>query len=233
MRSRSVLLLRGSCQVERIALILRTLSPVAESYDIHAFADYGQAVATPPADLMAACSVFVYQVRPFSALPLFGEELIARGRGIRLPFASCDAFWPSELQCEHDPRYPELPWGRYPYGDQILGRLIRANTDDEAVVEQYLQLDFAELYRLDRGIEKWFRLLEKLEAELSAITVIELEHGLYRAQTAEQAQTRRDYLDTVFAAIPVEPSPERWPAWRRRSTPKQDGRGALFRSRTC
>jgi tRNA(fMet)-specific endonuclease VapC len=43
------------------------------------------------------------------------------------------------------------------------------------------------------------------EIVLSAITVIELEHGLYRAQTAEQAQTRRDYLDTVFAAIPVEP----------------------------
>jgi tRNA(fMet)-specific endonuclease VapC len=35
--------------------------------------------------------------------------------------------------------------------------------------------------------------------------VIELEHGLHRANTAERAQKRRDYLDTVFAAIPVEP----------------------------
>jgi predicted nucleic acid-binding protein len=35
--------------------------------------------------------------------------------------------------------------------------------------------------------------------------VIELEHGLHRAQTAEQARKRREYLDTVFAAIPVEP----------------------------
>jgi hypothetical protein len=34
--------------------------------------------------------------------------------------------------------------------------------------------------------------------------VVELEHGLHRARTAEQAQKRRDYLDTVFAAIPVE-----------------------------
>jgi predicted nucleic acid-binding protein len=40
---------------------------------------------------------------------------------------------------------------------------------------------------------------------LSSITVIELEHGLHQAQTAEQARTRRNYLDTVFAAIPVEP----------------------------
>jgi predicted nucleic acid-binding protein len=43
------------------------------------------------------------------------------------------------------------------------------------------------------------------EIVLSVITIIELEHGLYRARTAEQAQTRRAYLDTVFAAIPVEP----------------------------
>ena len=42
------------------------------------------------------------------------------------------------------------------------------------------------------------------EVMLSSITVVELEHGLHRAQTPEQAQKRRDYLDTVFAAIPVE-----------------------------
>lgn len=42
------------------------------------------------------------------------------------------------------------------------------------------------------------------EIVLSAITVVDLEHGLHRAQTAEQTQKRRDCLDTVFAAIPVE-----------------------------
>jgi len=43
------------------------------------------------------------------------------------------------------------------------------------------------------------------EIVLSAITVIELEHGLHRANTAELTRKRREYLDTVFAAIPVEP----------------------------
>jgi tRNA(fMet)-specific endonuclease VapC len=43
------------------------------------------------------------------------------------------------------------------------------------------------------------------EILLSSITVIELEHGLHRAQTAEQARKRREYLDTVFAAVPVKP----------------------------
>ena len=43
------------------------------------------------------------------------------------------------------------------------------------------------------------------EIVLSSITVIELEHGLHRAHTAEQTRKRREYLDTVFTAIPVEP----------------------------
>src|SRR5579883_1086333 len=42
------------------------------------------------------------------------------------------------------------------------------------------------------------------EIVLSTVTVIELEHGLHRAQTPEQAQRRRNYLDEIFAAIPVE-----------------------------
>jgi tRNA(fMet)-specific endonuclease VapC len=42
------------------------------------------------------------------------------------------------------------------------------------------------------------------EIVLSSITVVELEHGLHRAQTPEQAQSRRNYLDEIFAAIPVE-----------------------------
>lgn len=38
---------------------------------------------------------------------------------------------------------------------------------------------------------------------LSAISVIELEHGLWRANTAEIVLRRRLYLDGIFLAIPV------------------------------
>ena len=41
------------------------------------------------------------------------------------------------------------------------------------------------------------------EIVLSSISVVELEHGIYRAQTTQQAAKRRAYLETVFAAIPV------------------------------
>jgi hypothetical protein len=165
MTNRSVLLLHGSCQVEKIGLILRGLPSVTHAYDIHIFPDYGNRISAPSADLIAACRVFVYQARPFSSLPLFAEKLISQGLGIRMPFVSCDAFWPSEVECKHDPRFPDLPWGRYPYGDRMLARLLRSDMNDESVVDQYLQLDLAQIFRLDDLIDKWYRLLDKLEAE--------------------------------------------------------------------
>ena len=39
---------------------------------------------------------------------------------------------------------------------------------------------------------------------LSSIAVLELEHGLFRARTEAQRRRRREYLDSIFAAIPVE-----------------------------
>jgi tRNA(fMet)-specific endonuclease VapC len=73
-------------------------------------------------------------------------------------------------------------------------------------------LDSSVLIAAERAAKPVSELLATLEREhgetaivLSSITVLELEHGLHRAQTAEQMRKRRDYLDTVFAAIPVEP----------------------------
>jgi len=53
--------------------------------------------------------------------------------------------------------------------------------------------------------------LGETEIVRSSITAIQLEHGLHRAQTAAQARKRREYLDTVFAAIPWNRSPRQWP----------------------
>jgi len=75
-----------------------------------------------------------------------------------------------------------------------------------------LVLDSGVLIAAERDAKPVSELLATLEYEhgeteivLSSITVIELEHGLHRAQTAEQARKRREYLDTLFAAVPVEP----------------------------
>src|ERR1017187_9289547 len=75
-----------------------------------------------------------------------------------------------------------------------------------------LVLDSGVPIAAERDARPVSELLASLEREhgeteivISSITVIELEHGLHRAQTTVQARKRREYLDTVFAAIPAEP----------------------------
>ena len=103
-----------------------------------------------------------------------------------------------------------------------------------------LVLDSGVLIAAERGAKPVSELLASLEQVhgeteivLSSITVIELEHGLHRANTPELAKKRREYLDTVFAAIPVSRSPRKWPKPRRRSTPMRNRADESFRSRTC
>jgi tRNA(fMet)-specific endonuclease VapC len=73
-------------------------------------------------------------------------------------------------------------------------------------------LDSSELIAAEREKRPVSQLLASLSAELSetefllsAITVMELEHGWHRANTPEAAGKRRRYLDEVLAILPVEP----------------------------
>ncbi len=100
-----------------------------------------------------------------------------------------------------------------------------------------LVLDSGVLIAAERGAKPVSELLATLAHEhgeteivLSAITVIELEHGLHRANTAKRARERRNYLDTVFAAIPVEPFTKEMAqlAAKIDAESKQAGRGIPF-----
>jgi predicted nucleic acid-binding protein len=75
-----------------------------------------------------------------------------------------------------------------------------------------LVLDSSVLIDAERAARPISELLGEIEQHhgeteilISTVSVVELEHGLHRAQTPEQIQRRRDYLETIYAAIPVQP----------------------------
>ena len=75
-----------------------------------------------------------------------------------------------------------------------------------------LVLDSSVLIAAERDAKPISELLSELEVKhreteiiISAISVSELENGLHRAVTSEQSQRRRDYLETIYAAIPIQP----------------------------
>jgi tRNA(fMet)-specific endonuclease VapC len=75
-----------------------------------------------------------------------------------------------------------------------------------------LVLDSSVLIARERAAMPVSELLNELQEKhreteivISAISISELEHGLHRALTPEQGQRRRDYLETIYAAIPIQP----------------------------
>jgi predicted nucleic acid-binding protein len=72
--------------------------------------------------------------------------------------------------------------------------------DSSVVIEAERQhLSVAQF--LKQIIEK----IGEMEAALCAITVAELVHGVYRADTPERRERRRVFLDELKAAVPVYP----------------------------
>jgi len=58
---------------------------------------------------------------------------------------------------------------------------------------------------LDRTIEAVRKVVGEVPLVLSAVTIAEIGHGIYRASTAEIRGRRREYLDELKATIPIHP----------------------------
>lgn len=56
-----------------------------------------------------------------------------------------------------------------------------------------------------RFLKQIIQKVGEMEAALCSITVAELAHGVYRAETPERQQRRRDFLDELKATLPIYP----------------------------
>ena len=75
-----------------------------------------------------------------------------------------------------------------------------------------LILDSSVVIQAERRAQTISSLLRSIKAStgqtavaISAVSVIELAHGIWRADTPERAEQRRIYLQEVYAAVRVEP----------------------------
>jgi predicted nucleic acid-binding protein len=78
-----------------------------------------------------------------------------------------------------------------------------------------LILDSSEIIEAERKrftvpqLLKWiFQQVGETEAGICSITVAELAHGIYRANTAERRERRRSFLDELKRTVPVFPITE-------------------------
>ena len=102
-----------------------------------------------------------------------------------------------------------------------LGVVLDSSVAIEAEREQLNVADFLRRIAVTIG---------EREASLSVITVAELAHGIYRADTPERRERRRLYLDELKAAVMVYPIYEIQPSWLAGSALSRLPRVLRFRS---
>lgn len=95
-----------------------------------------------------------------------------------------------------------------------------------------LVLDYSVIVLAERQELPVSMLLDRLQKQravteivLSAISVVEPEHGIHRGHSPQQAARRRRYLETVFAAILTEPLPATSAKSPRKSMPRPASKG--------
>ena len=86
-----------------------------------------------------------------------------------------------------------------------------ANRESDRQFEQCCEISFGTISakRFGGGDAKQLASkISELEVALAAMTVAELAHGIYRANTPERRERRRMFLDGLKAAVPIYPLTE-------------------------
>lgn len=100
---------------------------------------------------------------PNAVLPGYLERLIAQGKAHRFPILTCQALWPTHAELQRRVQEPGLPWGRFPNCDQALLDLLETGQQDDRIVEQYMRMDLAQMFDLNRLVELWHYWIQELD----------------------------------------------------------------------
>jgi hypothetical protein len=156
--ARSILVV-GVCQARQIGRILTAVPYLANHFNVCAIeicADPRDgSVSVPPPEILDTCECAYFQLGMTDALPSYMEPLIAQGKTQRFPLLTCQALWPAHTELHRSQPEPGLVWGRFPYCDRVLIDLLETGQSDERIVEQYMRIDLARMFDLDRLVELW------------------------------------------------------------------------------
>lgn len=150
------LLVYGNCQAGWLSRMLGANAEVAAGYEIVYLSDYHQ---TPPdhptlqPGFFAGCAVAVWQTAAGCKRPEFVAALPAACRQIRFPTLWLKLLWPLYSIDPRNQPEPEHPWGRYPYGDRLVMKLLQEGVAPADLAKRYVDTDLNRIVNLDRFAE--------------------------------------------------------------------------------
>lgn len=149
---RPAIIVYGNCQSDTIAVCLRRIAAVSDRYDVVGIPSFVHPIDGPsriePADL-ERCALLIEQRALWHRFPAL-DRLPPGCPTLSFPMLALNAQWPLQAQEKRNRAEPEFPFGRYPYGDRLLNRLLARNLPGAVVLEQYLSTSLNEVVALRR-----------------------------------------------------------------------------------
>ncbi len=149
-------LVYGNCQGGWLAQTLRADPAVAERFAIVYLSDYTERPADHPInepDFLASCAAVVWQTASTSKPPWFLSAVPAACRQIRYPTLWLKLLWPTYVVDPRNRPEPDFPWGRYPYGDRLVLKLLEQGVSLDDLPKRYVDTDLNTIVNLDRFTE--------------------------------------------------------------------------------
>jgi tetratricopeptide (TPR) repeat protein len=149
-------LLHGNCQGAWLASVLNRTPEISAEHEIVYHANFGEIPANHPIhqpDFLQGCSCVLWQTASGFKPPEFLASLPAGCRQIRFPTLWLKLLWPTYTV---DPRNkPEegFPYGRHPYGDRLVLKLVNEGVPPDEVPRRYIETDLNKIINLDRFAE--------------------------------------------------------------------------------
>lgn len=150
------ILLHGNCQGAWLANVLNRTPEVADEHEITYLANFGTIPADHPIhhpDFLANCSCVLWQTASGFKPPEFLDSLPPGCRQIRFPTLWLKLLWPTYTVDPRNKPEDAFPFGRYPYGDRLVLKLLDKGVSLDDLPKRYLETDLNEIINLDRYTE--------------------------------------------------------------------------------
>ncbi|MBL9207581.1 MAG: hypothetical protein JNN01_21040 [Opitutaceae bacterium] len=148
------ILVYGNCQGGWLAGALRQKPEISAEYEIIYLSDYG---GGPPPEhpvhqpgFYGTLAVVIWQTAAACKPPAFLSSLPARCRQIRYPTLWMKLLWPTYAVDPRNLPEKDFPWGRYPYGDRLVMRLLDEGVPLSDLFKRYVETDLNSIVNLDR-----------------------------------------------------------------------------------
>ncbi len=147
------LLVYGNCQAGWLTRFLGALPEVAARYELTYLTDYEHIPADHPTQapgFFEGVEVCVWQTAATRGNPAFLDAIPATARQIRFPTLWLKMLWPTYVVDPRNQPEPNHPWGRYPYGDRIVVRLLEQGVAPTDIPARYRETDLNQIVNLER-----------------------------------------------------------------------------------